>query len=63
VVVRNSSRERGTSYAPARFFPSYAALVEEHLPSVATMRATFVDAGFALTAHEIVVTPNCGELV
>ena len=62
-MVRNSSRERGTSYAPARFFPSYAALVEEHLPSVATMRATFVDAGFALTAHEIVVTPNCGELV
>jgi ubiquinone/menaquinone biosynthesis C-methylase UbiE len=61
VVVRNSSRERGASYAPARFFPRYAALVEEHLPSVAMMRATFVGAGFAPAAHEIVVSPTAAN--
>jgi ubiquinone/menaquinone biosynthesis C-methylase UbiE len=61
VAVRNSSRERGASYAPAKFFPRYAALAEKHLPSVATMRATFLGAGFALTAHEIVVSPTAAN--
>jgi ubiquinone/menaquinone biosynthesis C-methylase UbiE len=57
VVVRNSSREHAASFAHTKFFPRFAMLAEEHLPSVATMRATFIDAGFAQTAHETVASP------
>jgi ubiquinone/menaquinone biosynthesis C-methylase UbiE len=61
MVVRNSSRERGATYAAARFFPSYAALVDELLPSVAAMTATFVGSGFVQTAHEVVASPSAAN--
>jgi ubiquinone/menaquinone biosynthesis C-methylase UbiE len=57
VALRNSSREHAATFAHSKFFPRFAALAEEHLPSVAAMRATFVDAGFAQAGHETVASP------
>jgi ubiquinone/menaquinone biosynthesis C-methylase UbiE len=54
VVVRNSSREHAASFAHVKFFPRFAALAEDHLPSVGTMRTAFLDADFIETAQETV---------
>jgi ubiquinone/menaquinone biosynthesis C-methylase UbiE len=61
VVVRNSSSERGASFAATRFFPRYAALVAEHLPSVATMQVIFLDVGFVQTAHETLLSTTAAS--
>jgi ubiquinone/menaquinone biosynthesis C-methylase UbiE len=61
VAVRNSSREHAASFAHVKFFPRFAVLAESHLPSVAAMQATFVDAGFAPVAHETVVSPTAAN--
>ena len=61
VVVRNACRERAASFAPVRFFPRFAALAEDHLPSVAAMRTAFLDAGFIETAHETVLSATAAN--
>jgi ubiquinone/menaquinone biosynthesis C-methylase UbiE len=54
VVVRNGTRDQLRSFAHSRFFPGFDALVEAHLPSVAEIRATFLDKGFKIIAHDVV---------
>lgn len=57
VVVRNSVRENIPSYPHRRFFPRFADIAEAYLPSRATMRAAFIDAGFEQIADDVIDHP------
>lgn len=55
VFLRAGSRERISSYAYVDFFPASRAILEEKLPSVASMREIFESANFTTIAADVVV--------
>jgi ubiquinone/menaquinone biosynthesis C-methylase UbiE len=61
VVVRNSSRDRAASFAHVKFFPRFAVLAADHLPSIDAMRRSFLDADFIQTAHETVLSTTAAN--
>jgi SAM-dependent methyltransferase len=54
LFIRTGTSDRAAAYPYTPFFPSTLALMQEHLPSVATIRETFESAGFSnVLAHVV----------
>ena len=52
--MRNTTVDATESFPYLPFFPSVRSVIEEQLPSRDQVRSIFEEAGFHLTAHEIV---------
>ena len=57
VVMRCGASDRIDAFPYVPFFPRTASLIEGSLSSLDEMTATFCDAGLALTAQEVVMSP------
>ncbi|MCZ6888293.1 MAG: class I SAM-dependent methyltransferase [Gammaproteobacteria bacterium] len=55
LVLRNSTMDQADSFPYVGFFPGVASVIRQFQPSAAQVTCDFVEQGFELTAHEIVV--------
>jgi ubiquinone/menaquinone biosynthesis C-methylase UbiE len=61
VCLRNTTVDATESFPYLPFFPSVRSVIEEQLPSRDQVRSIFEEAGFHLTAHEIVRHQNAAD--
>jgi ubiquinone/menaquinone biosynthesis C-methylase UbiE len=61
VVLRAGVTDRIDDYPYVPFFPRTRDLIERSLTTLATVRRTFGDAGFALQAHEVVMSETAAS--